>query len=352
MKGYIAEQVKEIKNPAKFAAFEEAFSFSVVGAGLCKVIYRGASLAAYEGGAGKENLPNAIIETETMQDAIALLATPEYNECIAAAGGDMAAVAIRDIRVFEAEEGWFKPGKGYWHSHYDAIVDESAFAEYYHKSATTFIGPGAIGPFNFTGPGVLGAKVSIPLKPHPPEKLIFYCRTTSASTAPCTSRRMCCPTHCATYCAPSQPLLRVISGWIRSPPFCNGAFSMMQGLAVLSRSLTLGWCYQTWGDNISVLSDCIGLPADYNTDNSGHKELSRGETHVSVCPCSFMLVQHSVRLSSTKCAPLSARRIVSPCRGTSLIRPPPPQHPTVASCLGAYGGPGGGCASYERDTPL
>ena len=153
---------------------------------------------------------------------------------------------------------------------------------------------------------------------------------------------MCCPTHCATYCAPSQPLPRVVSGWIRSPPFCNGAFPMMQGLAVLSRSLTLGWCYQTWGDNISVLSDVIGLPADYNTDNSGHKELSRGETHVSVCPCSFMLVQHSVRLSSTKCAPLSARRIVSPCKGTSLIRPPPPQHPTVASCLGAYGDSGGG----------
>ena len=30
------------------------------------------------------------------------------------------------------------------------------------------------------------------------ERLVFYCRTTSASTTPCTSRRMCCPTHCAT----------------------------------------------------------------------------------------------------------------------------------------------------------
>ena len=27
---------------------------------------------------------------------------------------------------------------------------------------------------------------------------MFHCRTSSASTAPCTSRRMCCPTHCAT----------------------------------------------------------------------------------------------------------------------------------------------------------
>ena len=29
-------------------------------------------------------------------------------------------------------------------------------------------------------------------------------RTTSASTAPCTSRRACCPTHCAGDCAPCQ----------------------------------------------------------------------------------------------------------------------------------------------------
>ena len=29
------------------------------------------------------------------------------------------------------------------------------------------------------------------------ERLVFHCRTTSASTAPCTSRGMCCPTHCA-----------------------------------------------------------------------------------------------------------------------------------------------------------
>ena len=50
------------------------------------------------------------------------------------------------------------------------------------------------------------------------EKLVFYCRTTSASTAPCTSRRRCCLTHCASDCAPCQPLLRKFSGWIRSPP--------------------------------------------------------------------------------------------------------------------------------------
>ena len=34
----------------------------------------------------------------------------------------------------------------------------------------------------------------------------------------------------------------------------------------------LGWFHHTWGDNISVLSDFISLPADNNTDNSGPKE--------------------------------------------------------------------------------
>jgi len=47
------------------------------------------------------------------------------------------------------------------------------------------------------------------LRPSQPQmRLVVYCRTTSTSTAPCTSRRMCCPTHCARYCAPCQPLLR------------------------------------------------------------------------------------------------------------------------------------------------
>ena len=50
------------------------------------------------------------------------------------------------------------------------------------------------------------------------ERLVFYCWKNSASTAPCTSRRMCCPAHCASHCAPCQPLLRAFSGWLRSPP--------------------------------------------------------------------------------------------------------------------------------------
>ena len=51
---------------------------------------------------------------------------------------------------------------------------------------------------------------------HTQERFAFYCRKISASTASCTSRRMCCPTHCASYCASCQPLLRAFSGWIRS----------------------------------------------------------------------------------------------------------------------------------------
>ena len=54
------------------------------------------------------------------------------------------------------------------------------------------------------------------------ERLVFHCRTTSASTAPCTSRWMCCPVHRASYCGPYQPLLRAFSGWIRYPPPTEG----------------------------------------------------------------------------------------------------------------------------------
>ena len=50
------------------------------------------------------------------------------------------------------------------------------------------------------------------------ERLVFHCRTTGASTPPCTSRRMCWPMHCDSYCVPCQPLLRAFPGWIRSPP--------------------------------------------------------------------------------------------------------------------------------------
>ena len=38
-------------------------------------------------------------------------------------------------------------------------------------------------------------------------------------------------------------------------------------------------------------------------------------------------------------------------RGTSLIRTPPPEDPTVALCLGTCGDPRGVGVSYERGTP-
>ena len=53
------------------------------------------------------------------------------------------------------------------------------------------------------------------------QRLGFYCRTTSASTAPCTSRRMCCPTHCASYCALCQPQIvhdaTAFEAWSKEP---------------------------------------------------------------------------------------------------------------------------------------
>ena len=43
------------------------------------------------------------------------------------------------------------------------------------------------------------------------QRVVFHCPTTGTSTAPCTPRRTCCPTHCATYCDPCQTLLRAFS---------------------------------------------------------------------------------------------------------------------------------------------
>ena len=64
----------------------------------------------------------------------------------------------------------------------------------------------------------MGAPMRAPCRLSQAARLVFHCRTTSASTAPCSSSRMCCPAHCAVYCAPCQPLLLAFSGWIQSPP--------------------------------------------------------------------------------------------------------------------------------------
>ena len=50
------------------------------------------------------------------------------------------------------------------------------------------------------------------------ERLVFHCWATSATTATCTSRKMCCLPHCACYHALCQPMLRAFFRWIRSPP--------------------------------------------------------------------------------------------------------------------------------------
>ena len=56
-----------------------------------------------------------------------------------------------------------------------------------------------------------------PVREALPEILVFHCRTTSASTAPCKSRRMCCPTHCASHCAPRREEADHCGGGVRSP---------------------------------------------------------------------------------------------------------------------------------------
>ena len=60
-----------------------------------------------------------------------------------------------------------------------------------------------------------------PRRQHAPERLMFYCRTISVSTAPCSSSRTCCPTHWASYCAPCQPLLRAFFQMDSIPTSCG-----------------------------------------------------------------------------------------------------------------------------------
>ena len=54
-----------------------------------------------------------------------------------------------------------------------------------------------------------------------PDRLVFYCRTTSTSTAPCTSRRTCFPTHGASRCAPCQLLWCLMPARQRNTLYSN-----------------------------------------------------------------------------------------------------------------------------------
>ena len=88
---------------------------------------------------------------------------------------------------------------------------------------------------------VLGARRCVSPVEAVCKRLVFHCRTTSASTAPFASRRMCCPTHCASDCAPCQPLLREFSGWNRSPPPTAVCKAQLPVRAVRSGCSTPRW---------------------------------------------------------------------------------------------------------------
>ena len=91
-----------------------------------------------------------------------------------------------------------------------------------------------------------------PWSPAPPgsatERLVFCCRATSASTAPCTSRRMYYLTHCASYCAPCQPEVRHL-------PRVSGAGRWVSGLrAYVSGVGSAVTTYGTGVNNLKVLT--------------------------------------------------------------------------------------------------
>ena len=99
------------------------------------------------------------------------------------------------------------------------------------------------------------------------EGLVLYCRTTSASTAPCMFRRMCCPTHCASMCAPCQPLVQALTMTrVRSQAgdiLCGGENTSKATLALICDTRShkraflarafgrwVSWWFWVWGQGV------------------------------------------------------------------------------------------------------
>ena len=94
-------------------------------------------------------------------------------------------------------------------------------------------------------------------------------RTTSASTAPCTSRRTCCPTHCAGDCAPCQQFsdgfnLHLLQPGVNSTGYMPG--SSEQRRLVLAEHLVSGlgtdfsmWIQGLWFDFKNLNPGFAGL---------------------------------------------------------------------------------------------
>ena len=86
-----------------------------------------------------------------------------------------------------------------------------------------------------TGRGSRKIGISLPNKQCQHRTFFFFSITLDQElsdtkiTAICTSRGICCPTHCASYCGPCQPLLRAFPGWIRSPQPTKGQHLFKSG---------------------------------------------------------------------------------------------------------------------------
>ena len=159
--------------------------------------------------------------------------------------------------------------------------------------------------------------------------MVSYCRTTSTSTAPCTSRRMCCPRHCATYCAPCQPLSR--------------AFFLMDSISTSNRNpkhkqvvcLSSRWRASPLGGGKS--------PAVKGGAGARGPVVGQG-TKVSLLGCTDLLRQGSLIQSWRFGFPNPACELEKSLPGKHRSQEAPPLYdPTVALCLVPYGSPRVGC---------
>ena len=142
--------------------------------------------------------------------------------------------------------------------------------------------------------------------------MVLYCQTTSASTAPCTSRRMCCPAHCAIYCAPYQPLFRDFFGGFISTSYTSHApYRCLAKMENTRQSmLDAGLGFWISGESAEHDSRCVICPP---------------RTRHTLEPLAWYWSHWPGRLFNRICPPAlctSSNRDFY--RGTSLIRKRPP----------------------------
>lgn len=137
MKGYWINQVVEVKDPNRFKAYADAslpmFSGNNRYGATLKFF---APVEKTVVGGGVQFV--AVIEFNSVQDAIDFWDDPEYAAARALMGDDESAVVERRVCCIEGDEFDVSPGQGVWVNHVHEIVEQEAFFTYADASMPNF----------------------------------------------------------------------------------------------------------------------------------------------------------------------------------------------------------------------